>query len=60
MIDKRLYVIQLDESIQQSIIKQIRSRLQKEGFSEAEINEAVENALCSKLKDIEYVLGEDF
>ncbi|ALS09892.1 hypothetical protein ABE82_26090 (plasmid) [Paenibacillus peoriae] len=60
MVDKRLYVFQLDESIQQSIIKQIRSRLQEEGFSEAEIDEAVENALCSKLEDIEYVLGGNF
>lgn len=50
------YVNQLDEHDQKSILKQIRLKLQDEGLSESEINEALDNALNSKLVDVEYML----
>lgn len=52
------YVWQLDEHVQKSILKQIRLKLQAEGLTEADIIKALDDALNSKLVDVEYMLVE--
>jgi uncharacterized membrane-anchored protein len=51
-----MYVNQLPKKEQEKIILSIRQNLTKEGYSKEEIEEALSDALCSKVSDITHVL----
>ncbi|WP_179089064.1 hypothetical protein [Paenibacillus odorifer] len=53
---KKIYVNQLSEAEQKDIITKLKKNLTNEGFSESVIEEAISDALCSKITEIQHAL----
>ncbi|WP_176707780.1 hypothetical protein [Bacillus sp. FJAT-26390] len=53
---RKIYVVELSETEQNEIESKIRKLLTSEGLTKDEIEEAIQNALDSKIADIQHVL----